>query len=122
MNRLRLFIISLLLISSPLSAATVDGTLVLQHCKNALQFTDKVLKNADPGDSTGIGFCVGMLEGVTYTMTLLSDGAICPPGGGMQNMDVLKIVVKYLEDHPTDLHMDGAFLVNMALFDAYPCN
>lgn len=122
MNKLGLVITSLLLISSPLRAATVDGNLVLKHCKTALQFTDRVLSNTDPGDSTGVGFCVGMLEGVTYTMTLLSDGAICPPGGGMKNMEVLKIVVRYLENHPADLHIDGAFLVNMALFDAYPCN
>lgn len=122
MNKLGLVITSLLLISSPLRAATVDGNLVLKNCKAALQFTDGILSNTDPGDSTGVGFCVGMLEGVTYTMTLLSDGAICPPGGGMKNMEVLKIVVKYLEDHPADLHIDGAFLVNMALFDAYPCN
>ena len=52
-----------------------------------------------------------MLEGVTYTMTLLSDGALCPPGGGMKNLEALKIVVKYLEDRPADLYMESSRLL-----------
>ena len=76
MNKLGLVITIFLLISSPLRAATVYGNLVLKYCETVLQFTDKILSNTDPGDSTGVGFCVGMLEGVTYTMTLLSDGAV----------------------------------------------
>ena len=40
---------------------------------------------------------------------------------GVKREQVVRIVVKYLEDNPKDLHRDEGLLVAAALVAAYPC-
>ncbi|WP_422396325.1 Rap1a/Tai family immunity protein [Pseudomonas tolaasii] len=45
---------------------------------------------------------------------------ICARGAFITNDQSLRIVVKYLIDHPKDLHMEPSALIMMALMDAFP--
>ena len=119
----KLIIVSLLLLSTPLYADSTgdDGNLVLRHCKTWLQFIDEALgRPLESGDAAGMGFCIGMFEGVTQTM--LAHGTMCQPKGGLSREQAIKLIVRYLEDHPADLHEQGAGLMAVALLAAYPCD
>lgn len=119
----KLIIVILLLVNGPLYADSPgdDGNLVLRHCKTWLQFIDETLgRPPESGDAAGMGFCIGMFEGVTQTM--IAHGTMCQPKGGLKREQALRVIVKYLEDHPADLHENGAGLMASALLAAFPCN
>ena len=44
----------------------------------------------------------------------------CPPED-VEPEQLVRIVHKYLKEHPKDLDMLGVFLINMSLSDAFPC-
>lgn len=44
----------------------------------------------------------------------------CPPRSDVNQL--MRVYVKYLEDHPEKLHMQGGPLLTEALFAAFPCN
>lgn len=45
----------------------------------------------------------------------------CFPESGIGEGQAIRIVLKYLYEHPADLHQDQTFLAFMALRDAYRC-
>jgi len=45
----------------------------------------------------------------------------CFPIGSVSPTQARLIVRKYFQDHPWSLNKDAAFLVSMALVDAFPC-
>ena len=46
---------------------------------------------------------------------------MCPPKGGIENEQVVRIVVKYLREHPEELHATDRVSVFIALARAFPC-
>jgi len=38
-----------------------------------------------------------------------------------ENDQFIRVAVKYLEDHPEDLHAQAAILIQAALREAFPC-
>lgn len=71
------------------------------------------------------GFCLGLVQGVINTnriyQSMVGNRALfCTPDSFINNQGV-RIVAKYLYEHPEKLHMNDTLLVIMALEDAFPC-
>ncbi len=114
--------------SSPAVAAETknDGNDLLEQCSLAEAFADGKNKNLDVSKSYDIGFCLGMMNGITSTAifhqyALKRTGLGCLPEGGITNGEAVRIVVKFLRANPSMLHLKGSLLAMTALTNAYPC-
>src|SRR5450432_4277977 len=115
----------LLLLSSPASAAdTLDSS------GNALLSTCRVAVNVDPfkrstqeqnDAATCNGWVWGFLEGNMITEVNASAHVICVPE--QVTLDQAeRVFVRYLEDHPAELHRGAAGLAYDAFKKAFPCS
>ena len=71
--------------------------------------------------------CVGYVEGINdYQTTLLGwsfldEPYFCTPKG-VRSYQLVKVVTKYLNDHPEELHLEAGGLAAVALYKAFPCS
>ncbi len=75
-------------------------------------------------DTYDTGHCMGVVQAVTDMLTLYQDKLpikFCMPGNITYGQSV-RIVTKYMLDHPVDLNAHDSIIVLLALKDAYPCN
>src|SRR5476649_2446339 len=89
------------------SGVMADGTQLLMECK--------------------AGVYIGTIQSVEEMVAMLGkdvpkDMAICLPTNGANGGQAIRIVTKYLENNPKQLHFPSALLTSMALSDAFPCN
>jgi hypothetical protein len=61
------------------------------------------------------GYCIGLVNGVTN-----ASPQVCPDEAVTTGQTV-RVVLKYLEDHPEELHLNNAVLAEKALAKAFPC-
>ncbi|GAA0427106.1 hypothetical protein GCM10008969_58360 [Pseudomonas veronii subsp. inensis] len=102
-----------------------DGNFLLSKCNATIRVMDGEKLSANT-DELGIGQCFGLVEGVRNTLVYLndfveSDLKICWPEEGIPNGQAVRILVKYLNEHPADLNDDQTLLTMMAFKKAYPC-
>lgn len=90
-----------------------DGNKLLQQCTAALD--EKV------SDPLYAGYCFGYIEGVRMAISVYSPKVFCLPSGGITNGQAVRVVKKYLEDHPAKLHLDSFVLTVVSFKEAYPC-
>lgn len=68
--------------------------------------------------------CLAYLEGFIgahdMMVALGSRPVVCPPQG-VNLGQAMRVVVKYMRDHPERMHMAFVTLVGPALFNAFPC-
>jgi hypothetical protein len=68
------------------------------------------------------GYVVGVLDGAQLVFGLHPESRLfCPPAGGMSGDQQLRIVTKYLEDNPADLHESARISILIAYTEAFPC-
>jgi hypothetical protein len=128
-NRMkRLLTLSVFLACFPVLLAHAedeDGNLLLRECKETLNET---YKECEPAINSM--HCLGYIDGLVamndiYKSTVLkgsSQGLICLPKEKPQTVGQLaRIVVKYLEDNPKQLHEPAASLATVALSKSFPC-
>jgi len=116
---LKILLLILLLTSNQVSA---NGITLAEGCTIALE--DSATSDADKAFK--MGGCLGIVIGVLHTMSYMvnlegTDPLACFPANGVENIQAIKIVNKYLIDHPESLHEREAFLVMMSFIDAFPC-
>ena len=119
MNRLIITLLTLMWINSS-QATFMTGISLLENCN---------------GGTKAKALCVGYIEGVldydvTRQMWHGSDRkeegwrprefSICA-AYGITGDQTVKIVTKFLNEHPEELHSDASSLVALALMDAFPC-
>ncbi|KJZ40913.1 MULTISPECIES: Rap1a/Tai family immunity protein [Pseudomonas] len=98
-----------------------DGNELLSQCQQYIKVAD-----SEPDyDRIDAGMCMGFVQGVYGTFSLLSeelnDGIkFCVPGS-VTNSQLVRVVVKYLKNHPAQLNLYRTGLVWSALKEAYPC-
>ena len=101
-----------------------DGNKLLQDCGD-------FERSVDGGNSTsnamGIGFCLGLMHGITHSNALYQVMApgkelLCLPKSGVNNGQAARVVLRYLRDHPEQLHENDFILAMRALRDAFPCS
>ena len=65
------------------------------------------------------GLCIGVLQALIMTRGP-EIGIFCPPDGTTRGQ-VLAIVVRYIDQHPQDMHEQFELLARLALARAWPC-
>ncbi len=72
------------------------------------------------------GYCIGYVDGIDEMTNMInitrepSKRAFCRPENATTRQ-IVRVVYKYLEDHPEELHEDAYFLAIKALQNAFPC-
>jgi len=112
-----------------------DGRDVLRACQQTIQHLDERKDESEP-DALGSlesGWCIGWVT-AAIEMNNLQEGMadkehplranmfhFCAPRAGLTSGQAIRIVVKYLKDHPKDLDQNGIALTMLALMSAFPC-
>jgi Rap1a immunity proteins len=122
-------------LSFPMSAQAqntekLDGNKLLDSCEDVVKVMD------NPGyksDSSKFYFCLGYIQGfgaamethrtitsATFTEYKSKDflGILFP--NGVTNLQIARVIVKWLQDNPTKLHEDADMLMFVILRDAFP--
>jgi len=104
-----------------------NGSKLLQNCNSYLKLTGG---SSNLKIALGAGLCLGTVRGIidagdifdTFTgQTGKSPTSVfCVPEGVSTDQGV-RVVIKYLEEHPEDLHQRGTTLTVLALKQAFPC-
>jgi len=100
-----------------------DGNKLLSDCGQLIMLLDG--QSVDQSGSEGIAFCLGLLQGLLhmnqlYEHHLKGAALFCSPTGTTTGQ-AARIVVKYLRDHPEELHKRNSVLAFIALRNAFPC-
>jgi hypothetical protein len=88
-------------------------TSLLQPCKPAVQMLDEPSREFTKQEVYYIGYCHGFVSGVADTT---SNANLM----GIQRGQMVRVVEKYLVDHPEKLSLVADFLVREALEKAFP--
>jgi len=107
-----------------LSSEYLDGNYLIDSCKIAFEKNQSVSKPLDYWDA---GFCTGLMRGALDSFKMLgdkleSDNALrtCIPES-VNIPQAGRVVLKYLNDNPSQLHIDAFAITARALHVAYPC-
>lgn len=118
----------LLLIGMLLTVTTAfaDGNELLKSCNAALKDHSSV-----PSFESGLdaGFCLGFVQGVRQLNLMYQHSRerkvnrpfFCLPEDGIKNIQAIRIVTKFLSEHPEKLHEPEIALVIIAFIEAFPC-
>ena len=91
------------------------GTWLLGSCQITVKATDDRTFQENDLESFRDGFCRGMIEGVSK-----ASPRVCLDD--VTYAQEVRIVLKYLQDHPEEIHQRNAILVDKALSRAFPCH
>jgi hypothetical protein len=102
-----------------------DGNYLLANCTIAKKYIDGETTETG-GDTFRFGMCLGVVEGARNMMMLMESvldksRRTCFPENGIKNDQAVRIVLKYLNDHPAELHQDQTYLTFMAMRNAFHC-
>lgn len=117
-----LVLLAVLFLWAPASAQAT-GTRLLKMCQAAEKHFDRQTITND--EAIFAGFCVGFISGVEQTDQRLAvqgkkPGGACLPNGGADQR--VRVVLKWMREHPDKLEMSGVEVVVEALKAAYPCH
>ncbi|MDT8281728.1 MAG: Rap1a/Tai family immunity protein [Gammaproteobacteria bacterium] len=112
----------------PSVSYAVDGNELLSNCSKAIKVSDgaEILSS----DYFGVGTCMGTIRGIIDAGNIINTSATqrcyskqdvyCVPVE-VSTVQATRVVVKYLKDHPEDLHQRDTRLIVTALTEAFPC-
>ena len=106
-----------------------DGNDLLQKCNNVIKIYEDGMEESETTENmlADASFCSGMMQGMTNTIIFfdtfqVTQSIVCLPEDGISNGQAAKVVIKYLKEHPEQLHVVDSGLAFLALMDAFPCN
>src|SRR6185437_7302713 len=112
--------ITSIMVGLPLNAQDVtSGNYLLGSCQITVRMLDNPNQTLSQYESWRDGYCRGDIEGVVTAATLSSQ--ICP-SDGVTNSQIVRVVFKFIQDHPEKLNQRGAVLAFQALTQAFPCS
>jgi hypothetical protein len=84
---------------------------------------DKLLTLCTDESNIGcLGYLVGFMDGIEVQSSIRQSPKIyCSPEDGISTEQVRRIVIKFMKEHPKELHGSARTLVLLALKDAFPC-
>ena len=102
-----------------------DGNRLLRSCEVLLN----TMSNSEiSGNLFDAGFCLGYVQGVhqlnracNFLLERKKQPIFCSPHGKITNNQAVRIITKYLKEHPEQLHEEEIFLVIKAFGIAFPC-
>ena len=125
----RLSVVVMLLACCWGSPVVAKGSKLLQQCQQTLIIFDDGKASSTSDAAQCLGKITGTLDGLEIGRVTYSDVAkqklpelFCSPEQGVTKDQSVRIVVKYLKDHPESLHMAESTLIILAYIDAFPCD
>ncbi len=113
-----------LILSAP--AKAIDTGAELFHaCSAAVKQADGFQLSVE--DTVSSIYCLGYVSGFTDSVRLTShfykpqDPKICLPEKGASNNQLIRVVTKWLKDHPENLHESARMEVMFAFQNTFPC-
>ena len=113
---------------TPAMAVKRSGNDLLIDCTNLIK--TESLESVSRDHVRGMGYCIGIIDGLVtfnyvYESVLQREGKdnlvqMCLPQR-ISTRTLATIIVKYLEDNPSQLHSAGQALAAQALVAKYPC-
>lgn len=97
-------------LAQPFPAAS--GATLLESCREF----DK--PEAVSSSHVAMGYCMGVVEAAAL---LLDQYRFCIPATGVTNAQLIRVVVRYIEDNPQKQHHKLAVLASHAFERAFPC-
>jgi hypothetical protein len=88
------------------------GAELLNACRDAESFRDGT-------SAFSQGFCYGA---VLAAADMLHGREFCFPEAGLPNIQLLRIVIRYIEDNPSKQHLRLSALAAAAYKQAFPCS
>jgi hypothetical protein len=131
LNLLRIgFALFLTVLCSTTLRAQMDGNKLLSECTVTIRQMDTGV-SPDSANQIDDVHCLGFIEGVLEGLvvgesagdenhTATKKRYVCIPDGASLGQNV-RVVVKWMKEHPKDLHRRAALLIYVALLEAYPC-
>ena len=116
------FVVASLFIVYPTIAFGVhysDGNLLQEVCSEAIKLFD----SRDEADVFNAGNCFGYIRAANDMYEVMvnnSNRTICIPSG-ISGKQLIRIVDKYLKEHPEKLHNVATLLVYEAFQESFPC-
>lgn len=120
----------LTMIAAPFLCVCVCGKAKAQTTGIDLQQKCKSLMGDKPTSSFDNGFCAGFITAAIADETMWQafdrdQGQIhvlnfCFPDNGT-NGQALQVLIKYLDEHPEELHKPAIFILHEAFNAAFPC-
>ena len=101
--------------SSAQQQDVTSGTWLQGSCQITVKATDDRTFQENDLESFRDGFCRGMIEGVSS-----ASSRVCPESRDL--VQEVRIVLKYLQDHPEELNQRNTTLIDKALSRAFPCD
>ena len=108
---------------SGLSAQSDTGMDLLRACNAII--------NAEEGNEVSMedqlflllwtGYLAGFNDAALLLNSVVSHGIYCLPPAGIVNDQMVRVVKKYLDEHPEELHQSARILILFALREAFPC-
>jgi hypothetical protein len=112
----RAFLVLLLLLGATSSAMAFTGTNDVEGCRAAASG----IKTSDYELVFAAGLCTGIVEGLMWSLPVAANKILCKPEG-MTIGQELKVLVKYMDDHPEELQESTMQLATSAFIKAWPC-
>jgi len=123
-------ILAIVLLLAEAALASPTGNDVLKNCQTAVRSFDN--NGASVSELTDVGWCEGWVRAaleLTRSYNDLTDFTkqkptvlqFCLPESGIPLIQAIRVVVKYLQQHPDQLHEDGMGLTIAALKGSFPC-
>jgi hypothetical protein len=103
--------------------AWADGNKLLLECQDGIN----AMSGAPAANPLGAGHCVGVLQATMDTLDIFHEAGgaprlVCVPTGGIPMVQSMRIMVKFLQEHPESLHLNESVLVVSAMKQAFPCS
>ena len=114
----------------PSQDAIATGNGLLHSCTPMVRFFDGSLQLTHEELTSGflcLGYISGFADGFAVglemekSQTGSSHSLFCVPNNGLPASQGLRIVVKWLHEHPGRLHQPSGVLITLALEEAFPC-
>lgn len=112
-----------------------DGNTLLSQCQRAMQLHGKGLNVKNAPEVIDAGVCIGKVIGVFSNMLLIETTKemhvvvkgkefplVCYSNDSLNQEQLVRVLVKYLEEHSEDLHLHESALMWNAFMESYPCN
>ncbi len=120
----KVFLLLIIILAfSGVSAQTDTGMDLLRGCNAIIQAEEgKEVSMEDQLMSFyWIGYLGGFNDAAVLIDTAAAHGIYCVPPTGIENDQLVRVVKKYLDEHPEDLHQSARILILFALREAFPC-
>ena len=101
-----------------------SGNDLLSKCSGITNYNEQTGR-VDASAAWPLGYCMGYISGMVDSIDVLAavtkrPGAFCAPVA-TTIPQLTRIIVKYGNDHPEELHLPGMSLITNALSSYFPC-